>query len=179
MATYSSILACKIPWTEEPGRLVHGVAKSWTRLSEHCVKSGNYDVIFLAIAFFPPGRFYLFGLMGFTIFLSRLIFSQRLKDSIADFWSCLAVQLPPPHTVSCEFYPLCLPSLISVSATQWGSWVLCDFSLLVLWSENCVRQKCGVIQLITFFVSILLAIIVLHFLLSNPKRIVLIFCPVL
>ena len=32
MATLSSILAWKIPWTEEPGRLqgVHGVAKSWT-----------------------------------------------------------------------------------------------------------------------------------------------------
>ena len=30
MATYSSILAWKIPRTEEPGRLVHGVAKSWT-----------------------------------------------------------------------------------------------------------------------------------------------------
>ena len=34
MAIDSSILAC--PWTEEPGRLhtVHGVAKSWTRLSD-------------------------------------------------------------------------------------------------------------------------------------------------
>ena len=33
--THSSILAWRIPWTEEPGRLhtVHGVAKSWTRLS--------------------------------------------------------------------------------------------------------------------------------------------------
>ena len=31
MATPSSILAWKIPWTEEPGRAtVHGVAKSWT-----------------------------------------------------------------------------------------------------------------------------------------------------
>ena len=29
MATYSSILAWKIPWTEEPGRL-HGVAESDT-----------------------------------------------------------------------------------------------------------------------------------------------------
>ena len=37
MATYSSILAWKIPWTEEPGRLhtVHEVTKSWTRLSMH------------------------------------------------------------------------------------------------------------------------------------------------
>ena len=32
MATLSSSLAWKIPWMEEPGRLlvVHGVAKSWT-----------------------------------------------------------------------------------------------------------------------------------------------------
>ena len=31
MATHSSILAWRIPWTEEP--TVHGVAKSWIRLS--------------------------------------------------------------------------------------------------------------------------------------------------
>ena len=30
-ATHSSILAWKIPWTEEPGgATVHGVAKTWT-----------------------------------------------------------------------------------------------------------------------------------------------------
>ena len=36
MATHSSTLAWKIPWTEEPGRLhaVHGVAKSRTWLSD-------------------------------------------------------------------------------------------------------------------------------------------------
>ena len=36
IATHSSILAWKIPWTEEPDRLqsVHGVAKSQTRLSD-------------------------------------------------------------------------------------------------------------------------------------------------
>ena len=35
MATHSSILAWKIPWTEEPGKLqsVRGVAKNQTRLS--------------------------------------------------------------------------------------------------------------------------------------------------
>ena len=35
MATHSSNLAWKIPWTKEPGRLyiVHGVAKSQTRLN--------------------------------------------------------------------------------------------------------------------------------------------------
>ena len=34
MATDSSVLAWKIPWTEEPGRVtpcgVHGIAKTWT-----------------------------------------------------------------------------------------------------------------------------------------------------
>ena len=36
MATHSSILAWRIPWTEEPGGLqsVHGVTKSQTRLSD-------------------------------------------------------------------------------------------------------------------------------------------------
>ena len=34
MATHSSILAWRIPWTEKPGMLpVHGVAKSQTGLS--------------------------------------------------------------------------------------------------------------------------------------------------
>ena len=34
MAPHSSTLACKIPWTEEPGRLLHGVARSRTRLRD-------------------------------------------------------------------------------------------------------------------------------------------------
>ena len=34
MAPHSSTLAWKIPWTEEPGGLVHGVAKSQTQLSD-------------------------------------------------------------------------------------------------------------------------------------------------
>ena len=33
MATHSSILAWRVPWTEEPGKLVHRVEKSQTRLS--------------------------------------------------------------------------------------------------------------------------------------------------
>ena len=34
MATHTSILVYRIPWTEEPGGTVHGVAKSWPRLTE-------------------------------------------------------------------------------------------------------------------------------------------------
>ena len=42
MATHSSTLAWKIPWTEEPGRL-HGVAKSWTQLSDFTSNKGIID----------------------------------------------------------------------------------------------------------------------------------------
>ena len=35
MATHSSILACKISWTEEPGRLQSRGRKSQTRLSDY------------------------------------------------------------------------------------------------------------------------------------------------
>ena len=35
MTTHSSILAWRIPWAEEPGKLQsRGVAKIWTRLSD-------------------------------------------------------------------------------------------------------------------------------------------------
>ena len=34
MATHSNTLAWKILWKEEPGRLVHGVTKSRTRLND-------------------------------------------------------------------------------------------------------------------------------------------------
>ena len=36
MATHSSILSWRIPWTEEPGRLTdHGIAKSQTRMNDN------------------------------------------------------------------------------------------------------------------------------------------------
>ena len=35
MATHSSILAGRIPWSEEPGgTTVHSITKDWTRLSD-------------------------------------------------------------------------------------------------------------------------------------------------
>ena len=34
VATHSSILAWRIPWTEEPGGLVYSTEKSWTQLSK-------------------------------------------------------------------------------------------------------------------------------------------------
>ena len=44
MAIHSSTLAWKIPWTEEPGATVHGVAKSQTRLSDFTFTFENFKV---------------------------------------------------------------------------------------------------------------------------------------
>ena len=49
MATYSSILAWKIPWTEEPGgATVHGVTNSQTRLSIQALRArtSNHYVVY-------------------------------------------------------------------------------------------------------------------------------------
>ena len=46
MATHSSILAWRIPWTEKPGGLVRGVAKSQSRLS-------NCHITFKGCLYFP------------------------------------------------------------------------------------------------------------------------------
>ena len=43
MATHSSILAWRIPWTEEPGGFtVHRVTKSRTRLSDFTFRYANF-----------------------------------------------------------------------------------------------------------------------------------------
>ena len=129
--------------------------------------------------FFSPWQFLFVWPHGFHHFPEQTDIQPKTQGFYCRFLELFSCAAPSSPYCVLRILPSLSSFLISVSATQWGSWVLCDFSLLVLWSENCVRQKCGVIQLITFFVSILLAIIVLHFLLSNPKRIVLIFCPVL
>ena len=49
MATHSSNLAWRIPWREEPGRLlVHGVAKSPTRLSDFTFTTEMEDILMVA-----------------------------------------------------------------------------------------------------------------------------------
>ena len=46
MATHSSILAWRIPWTEEPGgATVHGLAKNQTRLSDFQINIGDIEVM--------------------------------------------------------------------------------------------------------------------------------------
>ena len=47
MATHSSILSLRIPWTEEPGGLhtVHGVAKSQTPLNDGHFHFSRWEIV--------------------------------------------------------------------------------------------------------------------------------------
>ena len=46
MATHSSVLACRIPWTEEPGGLQSMGLQSWTRLNIQIAQILINDVLF-------------------------------------------------------------------------------------------------------------------------------------
>ena len=59
MATHSSVLAWKIPWTEKPGRLQSMGSQSWTQLSDFAFtfhfhgsfRQGDKNAAFLSSAF--------------------------------------------------------------------------------------------------------------------------------
>ena len=61
METHSSILAWRIPWTEEPGNTVHGVAKSGTQLNR--LRMHTLPVLYCSI----------FLLLFITKFLVRVV----------------------------------------------------------------------------------------------------------
>ena len=47
MATHSSILAWRIPWTEEPGGLQSTGSQSWTQLTDfHTFRKTNKDLLY-------------------------------------------------------------------------------------------------------------------------------------
>ena len=64
MATHSSILAWRIPWTREPGRLQSMGLQSWTQLSyihththTHTQKSGHCPLLVLfSVCVFPSAN---------------------------------------------------------------------------------------------------------------------------
>ena len=62
-ATHSRVLAWRIPWTEEPGRLhgverdwSHGVTQSWTQLKPLSMPAGSY---FMYVKYVKPINLFL------------------------------------------------------------------------------------------------------------------------
>ena len=69
MATHSSTLVWRIPWTEEPGRLaVHGIAQSWTRRSDFTFTSHFHELEREMATHSHPGEFQGCGsLVGYCL----------------------------------------------------------------------------------------------------------------
>ena len=81
MITHSSILAWRIPWTEELGRPVHRVAQCWTQmkqLSMHamCLKSAHFLQ--------PVGLYLSLNLSCFQPLFLQIFFSPEFFSVV--FW---------------------------------------------------------------------------------------------
>ena len=79
MAIHSSILAWKIPCTEDPGRLVHGIPKSWTRLRDF--------IFFLFPVMHESSNFFTF-LLTFVIIVCLFLVLALL---IAIMWYAIVI----------------------------------------------------------------------------------------
>ena len=91
MATHSSTLAWKTPWTEELGRLYHGVAKSRTQLHFHFLKM--YRCMSLAAS---TANYCEMGILpgNENIYWSETLFlCSRNLPSVTYFLICVALSL--------------------------------------------------------------------------------------
>ena len=99
MATHSSILAWKIPWTEEPCRLQSMGSQNWTRLSDfsffHFSFIFQLSMIYTCFCLFC----FLFGIR-FTMRIQRVSFSLDLALFYMDFCTLLFIWFfyHIPHT---------------------------------------------------------------------------------
>ena len=100
MATHSSILAWKIPWTEEPGRaIVHGVAKNRTWLSDFTFLSFSINKVCHC----------------FHCFLIYLLWSDGTRCLILVFWM---LSFKPTFSLSSFTFITRLFSCSSLSAVR-------------------------------------------------------------
>ena len=77
MATHSSILAWRIPWTEQPGRLQSMRSQSWTQLSDLILSFALYSVCASSLL-----ESILFGGYGKGQIVARIIRSDQISRSV-------------------------------------------------------------------------------------------------
>ena len=95
MATHSSILAWRIPWTEEPGRLQSTAEKTWTQLSDQHFHFTPF-VTPLAGSDFCPPRCHLLS----DVILSFCRGKKASGSSSMGFEHLPPLQFPPPKALT-------------------------------------------------------------------------------
>ena len=76
MATPSSILVWRIPWTEESGRLLSLGLQSWTQLKHLCLHTGNWGSMFTLRSFCCSGTSSLASVSGVAAATGCAVSSQ-------------------------------------------------------------------------------------------------------
>ena len=87
MATHSSILAWKIPWMEDPWTVVHGVAKSWTRLSDFTFQGENGNITVEKFSKPYLKQVIKFTIMNYIMWLSIYLLIWCHEERTLPLWS--------------------------------------------------------------------------------------------
>ena len=144
MATYSGILAWKIPSAEEPGRLFHGATKSWIWVSIHIhmYNRNNFSVVYLAfpsklltwngrcwngdlaacaLLYVPP------WVKSLTHSVCNIFSSVQLCSTLCDPLDCSMTGFPVHHNsqrlLKFTSFQMVMPPTISSSITPFSSWL--------------------------------------------------------
>ena len=97
MAAHSSILAWRIPWTEQPGRLQSIGSQSWTRLKQ--LSTGNGRFSRFSFRKWNWSEFYLIKIPNMTFTLVMLINAFKSRGEAELIWF-----LPTPGLCSWGFF---------------------------------------------------------------------------
>ena len=125
MATQSSILAWRIPWTEEPGRLQsmgsQRVGLYWATFTFHFHTLFLWIVIGLGKLFGQPSiiKYWLYSLCCTIYPYSLLILYIKVCTL-----SPLPLHCPYPHRVDSSFMYLCISGAKNACLPQWCLWAL-------------------------------------------------------
>ena len=86
MATHSSILAWKIPWTEGPGKLVHGAGHDWV-INTHTHTHSVYMSVTLSKCIPPPSTPSTPGIHMSVFYIYVFISLSQISANASFFWN--------------------------------------------------------------------------------------------
>ena len=113
MATHSSILAWRIPWTEECGRLqfigLQWVGHDWSDLTQHSTHC--FGFIFVDLSLLISFVFFSCGLMTIFKVAIAFFFSFFVSKSIIDFWFALTMRICYNSLCLCVYTRVAFSSL--------------------------------------------------------------------
>ena len=135
IATYSSILAWRIPWAEEWHATVHGIAKSQTRLSDYTF---TFKANYIPFIFLPCRCGHIISLHFPKVIQKIYVFHFCINGhSLANLFheKCLSLG----HVWLCNLMDCSLPgfSVQRILQTRILEWIAIPFIIYSYWLPSC------------------------------------------